>query len=139
MADAEIRWMQRFDNFKRAHLQFKNALQLMRERSLSDLEKQGLIQAFEFTYELAWNLLRDYIVWQGDANLAGSRDTFREAFKRDLIKDGHAWMAMLQDRNRTVHTYNESTANEIISQIELIYAGLFSELELTFNRLNISD
>ncbi|WP_442934857.1 nucleotidyltransferase substrate binding protein [Nitrincola sp. A-D6] len=46
--------------------------------------------------------MRDYLMWQGNTNVAGSRDTFREAFKRELIQDGHAWIAMLQDRNRTL-------------------------------------
>lgn len=130
-----IRWQQRFANFKRAHAQLAAALDLMDQRALSDLEKQGAIQAFEFTYELAWNLLRDYLVWQGEANLSGSRDTIREAFKRELIHDGHAWMAMLQDRNRTVHTYNEATANELIDHLQHRYGALFRELRETLAKL----
>lgn len=128
----DIRWQQRFTNFTKAHAQLANALALMEKRELSELEKQGVIQAFEFTYELAWNLLRDYLLWQGAANVTGSRDAFREAFKRELIRDGHAWMAMLQDRNRTVHTYNEATANEILANIKQRYGALFQELAQTF-------
>lgn len=135
MSEQDIRWQQRFDNFKKAHAQLASALALMSERPLTTLEKQGTIQAFEFTYELAWNLLRDYFVWQGAATIAGSRDAIREAFKRDLISDGHAWMAMLQDRNRTVHTYNEATANEIVEHVDQRYAPLFQELEGTFSEL----
>lgn len=130
-----MRWQQRFANFKKAHGQLTSALTLMQQRSLSDLEKQGTIQAFEFTYELGLNLLRDYLLWQGAASLAGSRDTIREAFKRELISDGHTWMAMLQDRNRTVHTYNEATANEILEHIKQQYSPLFKTLETTFLRL----
>ena len=135
MGDQDIRWRQRFENFKKAHLQLNGALSLMHERSLSDLEKQGTIQAFEFTYELAWNLLRDYLLWQGETAIAGSRDTIRNAFQVGLISDGHAWMAMLQDRNRTVHTYNEATANEILANLEQRYALLLDELEETFVQL----
>jgi len=135
MSDQDIRWRQRFANFTRAHAQLKSALLLMHERSLSDLEKQGTIQAFEFTYELAWNLLRDYLLWQGETAIAGSRDAIRNAFQVGLISDGHTWMAMLQDRNRTVHTYNEATANEILSNLEQRYALLLDELEETFVQL----
>ena len=135
MNDQDVRWKQRFANFTKAHAQLASALSLMEQRPLSNLEKQGTIQAFEFTYELAWSLLRDYLIWQGTAPIAGSRDAIREAFKRELISDGHAWMAMLQDRNRTVHTYNEATANEILGNLRQRYAALFRELSATFAEL----
>ena len=135
MNHQDIRWQQRFASFNKAYAQLTDALTLMAQRPLSELEKQGTIQAFEFTYELAWNLLRDYLIWQGSTGIAGSRDAIREAFKRQLIGDGHAWMAMLQDRNRTVHTYNEATANEILINIRQQYATLFQELAETFAAL----
>lgn len=123
----DIRWVQRFSHFKKAHSQLSDALLLMAESQLSNLEKQGVIQAFEFTYELAWNVLRDYLLWQGAEPISGSRDAIREAFRRELISDGHAWMAMLQDRNRTVRTYNEETANEILQHLKSRYAAIFLE------------
>ena len=92
MSDEDIRWQQRFDNYQKALVQLEDAVVLTRNRQLSNLEKQGLIQAFEFTYELAWNTLKDYCVYQGIQNIVGSRDTIREAFNRDLIDDGEAWM-----------------------------------------------
>jgi nucleotidyltransferase substrate binding protein (TIGR01987 family) len=131
----DIRWLQRFEHFTLAHDQLADALRLMAERPLSNLEKQGTIQAFEFTYELAWNVLRDYLVWQGIESISGSRDAIREAFKRDLIVGGGAWLSMLQDRNRTVHTYNEETANQILAQLRLVYAGLFIEFRRKFQHL----
>lgn len=103
----------------------------MAERPLSNLEKQGTIQA----YELAWNVLRDYLVWQGIESLSGSRDTIREVFKRDLIADSGAWLSMLQDRNRTVHTYNKETANQILGQLQLVYADLFMAFRCEFQSL----
>jgi len=130
----DIRWLQRFDHFKKAYAQLQEALQLMSERELSNIEKQGSIQAFEFTYELAWNVLRDYLIWQGIESVSGSRDAIREGFKRELISDGHAWLAMLQDRNRTVHTYNEATANQIIEHLRTKYAQLFAEFVVTFQQ-----
>lgn len=128
----DIRWLQRFQNFKKAHRQLQQAIQLMQQRNLSELEKQGTIQAFEFTYELAWNVLRDFLIWQGAESISGSRDAIREAFKRELIIDGHAWLEMLKDRNRTVHTYNETTANEILKNIQAHYGALFNHFSTMF-------
>ena len=132
MSDPDIRWHQRYDQFKKAYGQLDSAMQLMAERELTPLEKQGVIQAFEYTYELAWNSLKDYLRWQGVGDIVGSRDTIRESFNRGLIKDGETWMEMLVDRNRTSHTYNEATAESIVNNIKNKYHGLFKELE---NRL----
>ena len=84
------RWLQRFDNYKRAYAQLADAVELMRSRELSNLEKQGVIQAFEFTWELAWNVLKDYLNWQGETEITGARDAVREAFNRGLIEEGQA-------------------------------------------------
>ena len=107
----------------------------MSERQLSDLEKQGLIQAFEYTYELSWNMLKDYLVWQGFSEITGSRDTFRLAFSQNLISDGETWMKMLIDRNKTLHTYNEVVANDIIGNITEQYHELFLDLIQTFKHI----
>lgn len=81
----DIRWHQRLQNYKKAYAQLNDAVELMSQRSLTKLENQGVIQAFETTYELGWNLLRDYLRWQGNAGLTGSRDAIREAFSVGLI------------------------------------------------------
>ena len=99
------------------------------------MEKQGLIQAFEFTYELAWNTLKDYLLWQGIKGITGSRDTIHEAFSNELVTDGDTWMKMMVDRNRTSHTYNEKTARVITENIEQTYIGQFIELEKKFDEL----
>lgn len=138
MSNQDIRWRQRFEHFKQAHQQLKEALSEMSSRKLSNLEKQGTIQAFEFTYELAWNVLRDYLIWQGTETISGSRDAIREGFRLGLISDGKAWLAMLQDRNRTVHTYNEATANQILEQLAAVYSNLFLEFEVKFEGLAVS-
>ena len=135
MSDQDIRWLQRFAHFNQAHEQLKEALDLMAVRPLSNLEKQGSIQAFEFTHGLAWNVLRDYLIWQGIESITGSRDAIREGFKLGLIADGKVWLAILQDRNRTVHTYNKATANQILEQIAAVYARLFSKFEVKFEGL----
>ena len=129
MTEQDVRWVQRFSNFKKAFGQLDSAVKLCQKRDLSDLEKQGLIQAFEYTYELSWNLIRDYFRWQGNANIVGSRDAIREAFANGLIEDGEGWMRMLKDRNRTSHTYNEETAREILENILTQYHSLFATLK----------
>ena len=118
----DIRWIQRLDNYQRALTHLQSAVELMAQRELSQLEKQGVIQAFEFCWELAWKLMKDYLQWQGIAGLSGARDAIREAFRQGLIDDGQVWMAMLQDRNRTSHTYNETTMLELLDAISSDYA-----------------
>ncbi len=128
MSKQDIRWIQRFNNFRKAAKQLDEAVFLGRSRELSKLEKQGVIQAFEYTYELAWNVLRDFLRWQGNPDITGSRDTIREAFSAGLIDDGESWMRMLVDRNRTSHTYNEETAEQILKAIDECYHSLFTSV-----------
>lgn len=135
MDEVETRWKQRLANFNKAFGQLSDAVALMAARALSPLERQGVIQAFEYTYELGWNVLRDYLRWQGNAELSGSRDTLREAFSAKLIDDGEIWMDMLQDRNRTSHTYNEATAAEILNNIQAHYHAQFQKLQWKMNSL----
>ena len=121
----ESRWIQRADSFRRAFSRLKQGVDLARKRKLSDLEAQGLIQGFEYTHELAWNTLKDFLQTQ-DLKLYGSRDTTRAAFKEELIENGEAWMEMIRHRNLTTHTYNESVAEEVVSALLNTY---FSEFE----------
>lgn len=128
MDNQDIRWQQRFANYKKALLQLQNAVELSAQRALSNLEKQGAIQAFEFTHELAWNVLKDYLQDQGNQNIKGSKDATREAFKVALIVDGEAWMAMIQSRNISSHTYNEHIAEALVAVIVEQYFPLFVAL-----------
>ena len=113
----DIRWIQRFDNFQRALKQLEMGFELMDTRELNELEKQGFIQAFEYNFELAWNVIKDFYQYQGVTNIQGSRDAFRLAFERGLISDGEIWMDMIKKRQLTVHTYNEAVATEILDAI----------------------
>ncbi|WP_217125421.1 nucleotidyltransferase substrate binding protein [Hydrogenophilus thiooxidans] len=124
----ELRWQQRFASFQRALEALEAAADLAAKRPLSPLERSGLIKSFEFTYELAWNVLKDYLLFQGEPNVAGSRDAFREAFRRGLIHDGETWLAMITDRNRTAHLYDEATAEAIAQTIVTRYLPLFRTL-----------
>ncbi|RED98945.1 nucleotidyltransferase substrate binding protein [Marinoscillum furvescens] len=124
----DIRWKQRFSNFERALKRLTEAVQLSQQRELSNLEQQGMIQAFEFTHELAWKVLKDYLQYQGIMGIVGSRDAVREGFEKGLISDGTIWMEMIKSRNASSHTYNESTAEEIVSRIVTDYHNQFIDL-----------
>ena len=124
--DQDIRWKQRFSNYQKALAQLQKFID---KGDLSELEKQGLIKAFEYTYELAWNTLKDFLTYRGQTDIFGSRDAIRKAFTSDLIKDGEGWMDMLQSRNQTSHSYNEKTAEEIAVAVTTKYFPLFMQLK----------
>ncbi|VAW38211.1 Protein of unknown function DUF86, Caur_2869 group, partial [hydrothermal vent metagenome] len=131
MSKQDVRWLQRFDNYQKALTQLTK---FIAQGDLNELEEQGLIQAFEYTYELGWNLLKDYLLYQGTQNIYGSRDAIREAFSVGLIADGEGWMKMLQDRNRTTHTYNEEVATAIAANIRQLYFAQFVALKEQFDQ-----
>jgi nucleotidyltransferase substrate binding protein (TIGR01987 family) len=125
---SDIRWEQRLANFESALKQLAEDVKTVKQRKLSRLERQGLIQSFEFTHELAWNVLKDYFLYQGNPEIRGSRDATREAFRFNLIDDGNAWMDMIQSRNLSSQTYNEDIAIEIADKTVEVYFDLFQKL-----------
>lgn len=127
----DIRWQQRFANYGRAMQNLGEAVALATERPLSNLEQQGLIQAFEFTHELGWNVIKDFLEFKGITGLIGSRDASRSAFKNELITDGEAWMDMIKARNQTSHTYNLDVANEVAHAILTRFYPAFVALRQT--------
>ena len=131
----DVRWRQRFQSFQKAFTQLSSAVHLSEQRPLSELEQQGLIQAFEFTHELAWNTLKDFLESRGAIDLYGSRDASREAFAKGLITNGDEWMAMIQARNRSSHTYNEKTAREIAEAIRSSFSKEFESFRVKFTEL----
>jgi len=139
MSGPNIRWQQRLQSFRKAFKRLSDAVQISHERKLSELEQQGLIQAFEFTHELAWNVLKDYLDYQGIQGVIGSRGATREAFKNGLISDGIVWMDMIKSRNQTSHTYNEATANEITAAVVGCYFSQFEDFLQRFTELEKSE
>ena len=133
--DLHIRWRQRFENFKGAFAQLKKGTELARQRQLSELEQQGLIKAFEFTHELAWNILKDYLEHQGYTEIIGSRGATREAFKNGLVDDGDTWMEMIKARNLTTHTYDCEVANAIAAEVLNRFEPAFESLCARFEKL----
>lgn len=125
----DIRWKQRLDNFNRALNQLTLAVELSQQRPLSDLEKEGLIQRFEFVHELAWNVLKDFLEYEGIQGIVGSRGAIREAFKRGLIEEGETWMDMIEKRNLSSHAYNQDIAVALVSTIIQNYYPSFLALQ----------
>ncbi|WP_305046395.1 nucleotidyltransferase substrate binding protein [Geoalkalibacter sp.] len=131
----DIRWRQRFDNYLRALETLRRGVGLAQQRDLSELEQQGLIQGFEFTHELAWNVLKDYLEDMGVAGIVGAKGATREAFKNALIAEGDAWMEMIRARNLSSHTYNPETAKQIVETILARFFPAFEQLAETFSNL----
>jgi nucleotidyltransferase substrate binding protein (TIGR01987 family) len=129
----DVRWRQRFQNFKKAFSQLTSAVTLTEERDLSELEQQGLIQAFEFTHELAWNTMKDFLLSRGTSNLFGA------AFSAGLIENGDVWMEMIQSRNQTTHTYEQATAKAIAHAIISKYVMEFEKFQKKFRQLETEE
>jgi nucleotidyltransferase substrate binding protein (TIGR01987 family) len=131
----DIRWMQRYNSYKRALLQLEEAIVLSNERNLSNLEKQGFIQAFEFTHELAWKTMKDFLEYRGNNEIYGSRDAARTAFSYGLVEDGGLWMEMINSRNMTSHVYDMKIADEIIAIIDQKYFDEMKKFEKTMQKI----
>lgn len=132
----DVRWIQRYNHFNKA---LNQLTKFVKKEELNELEQQGLIKAFEYTYELAWNTIKDYFELQGETGITGSRDALRLAFRRGLIEDGKTWMDMLRDRTLTAHTYNENIAEEISCAIINKYYPEFVALKTTLQNLKDKD
>ena len=138
-ATDDIRWHQRLANYSRALAQLQKAVVLRQSRELSELEQQGLIQAFEYTHELAWKVMKDYLRSLGMEALLASRDSTRAAFAAELISDGEAWMDMILSRNLSSHTYNLDIATNLVSKIAATYVSLFGVFEQKMLEIQMRD
>ncbi len=121
----DIRWVQRFQNYTRALTSLSRAV---KKPDYSELESQGVIQSFEYCFELAWKTLQDLIEFKGFSNVLGPRPVIQKAFELGLVSDGHEWLLMIKSRNLTSHTYDEKKANEIVALIKNRYFLLFQSL-----------
>ena len=145
-SEKDIRWKQRFSNFNKAFKKLSEAIVYVKkdldeqendinndntEEILDEILKEGLIQRFEYTHELAWNVMKDFLSDIGEIKIYGSKDATKEAFKAELIENGDVWMEMIKSRNKTSHTYNQETADEIYIKILNEYHSAF----LTFQQV----
>lgn len=135
MSKKDTRWVQRLAHYSKALAQLGEGIALASERDPSTLEREGIIKRFEYTFELAWNTLKDYMSDQGE-KIHGPRDAIKIAFNRGIIEGGQTWMDMIDSRNETVHTYNQDTAEKIYRKIVDAYYGEFIALEKTMLERN---
>lgn len=129
MENQDIRWKQRFENFSNAFKQLKLARNLKKERDFTELELQGVIQAFEITQELSWKVLKDFLEEQGVSDLFGSKNVVREAFNVGLISNGEIWLDMIKTRNLTSHIYDDSEILKLLDVILESYIDVFLQFE----------
>ena len=120
----DIRWKQRFSNYKKAATQLTEFIEI---EELNKFEVQGLIQCFEYTFELAWKTMKDYLEEEG-FEVKSPRSTIQTAFQIQLITDGHVWIDALEKRNLMAHTYNEDVAKEAEQLIKQKYYPAIKEL-----------
>lgn len=132
----DVRWKQRFDNYTKAVGQLTRFIE---KGELNEFENQGLVQCFEYTYELAWNAIKDFFEAQGEVGILGSRDAFRLAFQRGLVENGDAWMDMIRSRQRTSHSYNEDVVQAIVRDITSAYFAEFVKLRDRLGSLAVAD
>jgi len=149
MSTQELRWQQRFSNYVKAFLKLEQAVLKITEdyqikengtidedSFLDDIIKEGLIQRFEYTHELAWNVMKDFLENAGNNNVFGSKDATKEAFAAGLIANGEVWMDMIQSRNKTSHTYNAETADDIFMKIVHEYYQEFNQFRKRMEALS---
>jgi len=130
MPNEDIRWIQRFSNYRKALARLADAVALTEERKLSDLEQQGLIQGFEFTFDLAWKTLQDILRERNNPDATGGPNVIiTYSLDYGYINDYEAWKAMKKSRDLTSHSYDEETADDIADKIVNKYHSLFIQLE----------
>lgn len=125
----EIRWKQRFENFDKSYKLLKK---YSNKPITTELERAGIIQFFEMTFELAWKVLKDYLESEG-YTVKSPRETVKQAFQIGVIDNGHVWIDALSNRNLTTHTYDEELANKMTNEILSAY---IPELEKMYDKLS---
>jgi nucleotidyltransferase substrate binding protein (TIGR01987 family) len=126
MENEDIRWKQRFANYEQALEQFMDGVESFGTNTVNII-KEGIIQRFKFTHELAWKVMKDYLEFEGYQDITGSRSATKEAFNCGLIREGQIWMNMIESRNNTVHTYNAAILEKEFTKIIIDYYPLLKE------------
>jgi len=121
----DIRWKQRYSNFKKSFILLEKALKL---KEPDIVQRAGIIQFFEITFELAWKTLKDFLYENGFSSVNSPRDTIKTAFQAEYIKDGEVWLKALNDRNLSTHTYEEEVAKKIEKEIRENYFKVLKDL-----------
>lgn len=125
------RWQQRLEDFKKAHARLQEALN---RTEFDELVKDGIIQRFEFTFELAWKTLKDYLEDNGVMDVANPKKVLRKAFQENLFNDGELWLKMLEDRNSLSHLYKQEMSDNIFKSIKESYSRAIGDLISTLDK-----
>jgi len=124
------RWHYRFDNYKKALGLLREGIELRKTKVLSSLEAEGVIQRFEYTWELAWKMLKDYLEHEGVVfDKITPKSVIITAIQSKIIADREIWMQALDDRNKMSHQYDQSIYAHVIDNIQHQYLPLFEELD----------
>lgn len=139
----DIRWIQRLSNYDKAVARLRNAASIIAnekhfDNDTDDLLKEGLIQRFEYTQELAWKVMKDYEEYQGYTDVQGSRDAIRKALQMGIIEDT-AWMSTISSRNLTSHCYDEEEFNTVFNKIIYDYLPIFVKFSERMNVIKLSE
>jgi nucleotidyltransferase substrate binding protein (TIGR01987 family) len=130
----DIRWQQRFQNFTHALTLLRSAMESKPLAQMSDLEQEGLIQRFEYTYELAWKVIKDYLEYRGVMmQEVTPRNVIKEAFAAKIVADGQMWIDIMLLRNRLSHTYDSKVFKEALNLLQEKYLGAFVGLHSLLN------
>jgi nucleotidyltransferase substrate binding protein (TIGR01987 family) len=129
MENQDIRWKLRFESLKKAFAQLESACA---QEEYSTLELAGLVQTYQFTFELCWKTLKDLLTFEG-YEVNTSRETIRKAFAASLIDDTERWFDALDRRNILSHVYNESTAKQAMDSIKNIFTPMLRECVTSLN------
>ena len=122
--------MKRFNERKEEYFNALNRLKEALEREVDDVVIDGVLHRFEFTFELAWKTVKDYLEYLGVTEKIGSpREIIQLGFKQGIISDGEAWVSMMLSRNALSHLYDEKTSREIYEKIKNNYVKLFGDLK----------
>lgn len=129
MGNVDIRWKQRFQNFEKVYKRLSHAIRIVEGEPDNEVLTAGLIQTYEFTFELAWKTLKDYLEMEG-FDVPSPRATLRQAFQSGYIQQAEVWMQALNDRKLTTHTYDELIAAKVVGDINEKYFFVLEELYL---------
>lgn len=134
MENLDIRWKQRFQNFEKAYRRLRHAIEVVKKEPDNEVLTAGLIQTYEFTFELAWKTLKDYLEMEG-FTVPSPRSTIRQAFQSGYLQNAEDWMQALNDRNLTTHTYDEQIAAKVIGDINQKYFFILEDLYLYLQKM----
>jgi len=135
----DIRWIQRLDSYSNALARLEEGLKVARSElyqngEVADLIKEGVIQRFEFTQELSWKVMKDYVEYQGEMDIKGPRDAIKKALEIGIIDDRN-WLETLKARNLTSHLYDEEEFKNVFNEISLDFFPLFLKFKQIMEEL----